>query len=213
MTTRVQWTSFGVPLSLGSTNRPTEGEWPKNGVPSPPPLQTTVPTEASRREFGTSMARAVTAAVTGASILFPVRSAFAFLVVDGPVTVIGANGKTGYECVKALQARGIPSRACTRQGVYRDGNDLKGVESMKCDVTDASTIEQAVKGASAVIFAASASKEGWYTRHCGQCRFGGSRQGLYRCQGPSAGDCLLGRREQTKLSGVHLSQHIRIHHE
>jgi uncharacterized protein YbjT (DUF2867 family) len=78
----------------------------------------------------------------------------------GPVTVIGANGRTGYECVKALQARGILARACTRQGVYRDGNNLKGVESMKCDVTDASTIEQVVNGASSVIFAASASKDG-----------------------------------------------------
>ncbi len=38
-------------------------------------------------------------------------------------------------------SRGLGCRACTRQGVYRDGNDLERVESMKCDVTDFSTIE------------------------------------------------------------------------
>jgi hypothetical protein len=61
--------------------------------------------------------------------------------------------------VKALRARGISCRACTRQGIYRNRNDIVGVESMKCDVTYVSTIEGAVKGASSVIFAASASKE------------------------------------------------------
>ncbi|CAB9507324.1 Complex I intermediate-associated protein 30 domain containing protein [Seminavis robusta] len=78
----------------------------------------------------------------------------------GPVTVIGANGRTGYECVKALQARSVSVRACTRTGEYRDGDSVKGVVSLACDVTDPSTIAPAVKGASAVIFAASASKEG-----------------------------------------------------
>ena len=153
MTSRIQ-ESFICPFSQTST-RLREAEWP-NGVASPP-LQPMDERGSSRREFGTSIARAVTVAVTTASV-FPTGSSSAF--VGGPVTVIGANGKTGYECVKALQARGIPSRACTRQGFYRDGNNLQGVESMKCDVTDVSTIERVVKGASAVIFAASASKEG-----------------------------------------------------
>jgi nucleoside-diphosphate-sugar epimerase len=112
--------------------------------------------ESSRREFGTSISNAMTTGMMAVS-LFAERASAAQV---GPVTVIGANGRTGYECVKALQARGILARACTRQGVYRDGNNLKGVESMKCDVTDASTIEQVVNGASSVIFAASASKDG-----------------------------------------------------
>jgi len=115
------------------------------------------PNESSRREFGTSIIQRVMAVAISAMTLIPGSASAS---IGGPVAVIGANGKTGYECVKALQARGIPSRACTRQGVYRDGNDLKGVESMKCDVTDVSTIGQVVQGASAVIFAASASKEG-----------------------------------------------------
>ena len=68
--------------------------------------------------------------------------------------LIGANGRTGYECVKALRARGISCRACARQGEYRDGNDLEGIESCK------SAIEKAVYGASSVVFTASASKGG-----------------------------------------------------
>lgn len=108
---------------------------------------------ASRREF-----TAIVASTAVTCLLFMPDLALA--AENGPVTVIGANGKTGSECIKALQARGISARTCTRQGEYRGGNDLTGVTSMKCDVTDVSTIEPAVKGAAAVIFAASASKEG-----------------------------------------------------
>jgi NAD(P)H-binding len=111
----------------------------------------------TRREFGTSVTKAMAMVVTAAAALLPEST---WAAEGAPVTVIGANGRTGYECVKALQARGLSCRACTRQGVYRDGNDLERVESMKCDVTDFSTIENAGKGASAVIFAASASKGG-----------------------------------------------------
>ena len=114
----------------------------------------------SRRAFTTS---AVPAAI--ASVLFPFfpgkllsSPAYAALL-SGPVTVIGANGRTGYECVKALQARGVSVRACTRTGQFR-GEDTKGLESLACDVTQETTIAPVVKGASAVIFAASASKEG-----------------------------------------------------
>lgn len=113
----------------------------------------------TRREFANLVGSAAVAAT-----FWPVPSALAedapVSAKSGPVTVIGANGRTGYECVKALQDRGIAARACTRTGVYRDGPDRKGVEALKCDVTDASTIAPVVKGASAVIFAASASKEG-----------------------------------------------------
>lgn len=110
------------------------------------------PEEQTRREFTSILTSATVAAG-----LFPITA-----VADGggPVVVIGANGRTGYQCVKALQKRSIPVRACTRTGQYRDGNSLKGVESLRCDVTDVSTIAPIVKGASGVIFAASASKEG-----------------------------------------------------
>ena len=52
-----------------------------------------------------------------------------------PVVVIGANGRTGSECVKALLARSTPVVACARSG-----NDL-GLESrllstQPCDVVD-----------------------------------------------------------------------------
>ena len=76
-----------------------------------------------------------------------------------PVVVIGANGRTGSECVQALLARSTPVVACTRSG-----NDL-GLESKllstkPCDVVDRGQCDAAVKGAAAVIFAASASKQG-----------------------------------------------------
>ena len=76
-----------------------------------------------------------------------------------PVVVIGANGRTGSECVKALLARSTPVVACTRSG-----NDL-GLESKllstkPCDVVDRGQCDAAVRGAAAAIFAASASKQG-----------------------------------------------------
>lgn len=119
--------------------------------------------DVTRRDFTTS------ASIVGAATLFggwfpQSKSAFADDggggSLKGPVTVIGANGRTGCECVKALQARSVSVRACTRGGNFKGGNNLPGVESLICDVTDKSTIEPVVKGASAVIFAASASKEG-----------------------------------------------------
>lgn len=109
-----------------------------------------------RREFGTLLT-----SVTFAALLYHPSSdaAFAAASFSGPVAVIGANGRTGFECVKALQARSVPVRACTRTGQFRDEN-AKGVESFVCDVTKEETIAPVVKGANAVIFAASASKEG-----------------------------------------------------
>jgi uncharacterized protein YbjT (DUF2867 family) len=118
-----------------------------------------LPQESTRREFNNIL----TSAALAGSFL-PVLPALAeedgAANQFGPVVVIGANGRTGYECVKALQKLSIPVRACTRTGDYRDGNNIQGVESLRCDVTDISTIGPVVKGASGVIFAASASKEG-----------------------------------------------------
>lgn len=83
----------------------------------------------------------------------------------GPICVIGANGKTGSECVGACIARGIHVVATSRGGEYTgvyntEENKSKGLESKVCDVTIPSTIESAIDGSRAVIFAASASKAG-----------------------------------------------------
>jgi len=114
--------------------------------------------EKTRREFFN------VASLTSATGFF--SAAFAALPgvakadnLQGPVTVIGANGRTGFECVKALQERSVKVRACTRTGAFR-GESSKFVEPFACDVTLPATIGTAVQGASAVIFAASASKEG-----------------------------------------------------
>lgn len=81
-----------------------------------------------------------------------------------PICIIGANGKTGSECVGACLARGIPVVATTRGGVYT-GNYANASSDLLignaiCDVTLPDTIMDAIKGSRAVIFAASASKAG-----------------------------------------------------
>mmetsp|Transcript_60527 Transcript_60527/g.179400 ORF Transcript_60527/g.179400 Transcript_60527/m.179400 type:complete len:375 (-) Transcript_60527:212-1336(-) len=79
-----------------------------------------------------------------------------------PFCVIGSNGRTGSECVGALVDRGIPVRATSRSGSYlaMPGHGSKLLTEMACDVTKTDTIGAVVRGSSAVIFAASASKEG-----------------------------------------------------
>jgi uncharacterized protein YbjT (DUF2867 family) len=79
----------------------------------------------------------------------------------GPVCIIGANGKTGSECVGNCISNSIPVRATSRSGnysgVYASENLLS---TAPCDVTNPSAISAAVKGSRAVVFAASASKQG-----------------------------------------------------
>ena len=76
-----------------------------------------------------------------------------------PFCVIGANGKTGTKCVEGCLERNIPVIATSRSGIYYDGinNTNPLLSNMVCDVTKPDTIETAVKGTRAVIFAASAS--------------------------------------------------------
>lgn len=84
-----------------------------------------------------------------------------------PFCVIGANGKTGTKCVQDILSRGMPVRASSRGGVYYEP-ESDSSDSTKnplllptvCDVTIPSTVDAAVKGTRAVIFAASASKQG-----------------------------------------------------
>mmetsp|Transcript_8097 Transcript_8097/g.11905 ORF Transcript_8097/g.11905 Transcript_8097/m.11905 type:complete len:345 (+) Transcript_8097:39-1073(+) len=82
----------------------------------------------------------------------------------GPVCIIGANGKTGSECVGACIARGIHVRATSRSGaysgIYNTEANASLVSTASCDVTVPSTIRSAIEGSRAVIFAASASKAG-----------------------------------------------------
>jgi nucleoside-diphosphate-sugar epimerase len=80
-----------------------------------------------------------------------------------PVCVIGCNGKTGTEVVKYLVAKNMPVRATSRTGDYNDAESIPtkaAFEKMACDVTDPSTVKLACAGTKAVIFAASASKQG-----------------------------------------------------
>jgi len=80
---------------------------------------------------------------------------------QGPITVIGANGKTGSECVGACLSRGIDVVATSRGGVYTGSYAAsQSVRSSVCDVTMPDTVASAVRGSRAVIFAASASKAG-----------------------------------------------------
>ena len=77
-----------------------------------------------------------------------------------PICVLGANGRTGTECVQACLSRSLPVRATSRGGTYRGEKGSGLLKEMVCDVTDSKSVETAVKGTRAVIFAASASKEG-----------------------------------------------------
>ena len=78
----------------------------------------------------------------------------------GPICVIGGNGKTGSECVGACISRGIDVVATSRGGIYTGAYASKSPKSAVCDVTNPDTIQSALKGSRAVIFAASASKAG-----------------------------------------------------
>jgi len=79
-----------------------------------------------------------------------------------PFCVIGGNGKTGTKCVLGCLEKNIPVRATSRSGIYADDPEStnKLLLPMVCDVTKPSTIETAVTGTRAVIFAASSSKQG-----------------------------------------------------
>jgi uncharacterized protein YbjT (DUF2867 family) len=89
-----------------------------------------------------------------------------------PFCVIGANGGTGTKCVQDILSRGMTVKASSRSGIYYETETEDATESNKnkknnplllptiCDVTVPSTVDAAVKGCRAVIFAASASKQG-----------------------------------------------------
>jgi hypothetical protein len=79
-------------------------------------------------------------------------------VESSPICVIGANGRTGSQCVQACVERGIPVRATSRSGTYNGDSSSKLVALLPCDVTKPATISRAIERCQAVIFCASASK-------------------------------------------------------
>lgn len=76
-----------------------------------------------------------------------------------PVVVLGAGGRTGAECVAALEAASKDVRAVVRTpSKYADSlGSRKGVELVAGDVSDPQSLRAALAGASGVIFAASGS--------------------------------------------------------
>lgn len=115
--------------------------------------------EGTRRNFVVKSAGILSAPLLGLSGISPVLAEDTYATL--PICVIGANGRTGTECVQACLSRSLPVRATSRGGVYRgDIGSNSLLSQMSCDVIDASSVATAVKGTRAVIFAASASKEG-----------------------------------------------------
>lgn len=79
------------------------------------------------------------------------------------IAVIGANGRTGSRCVSIASKKGAKVTAITRSGFLNEDNvakSVRGVNLASADVKDLRTLATAFKGCDAVIFAASASKEG-----------------------------------------------------
>jgi nucleoside-diphosphate-sugar epimerase len=128
---------------------------------------------ATRREF----VQVVPLVSFAGLLLAKEQAALAFDAADDisgnslPFCVIGANGRTGTKCVTQLLQANLPVRATSRSGVYNtvDDNDNDAaskasskllLRTMVCDVTQPATVDAVVRGTRAVIFAASASKQG-----------------------------------------------------
>ena len=80
---------------------------------------------------------------------------------EGGIVVIGSNGQTGKLIVKLLAKQGVkvtPTYARTPPASVPSGSSVN--EAKVADVTSPDSLMAAVAGASAVIFAASASKKG-----------------------------------------------------
>ena len=95
-------------------------------------------------------------------VFLPMSATPAFAESTGPVTVLGSNGKTGKMIVQYLSTQGVAVRPTSyRIGSANAFEGLAGVEVPTIgDVTKIETLEPALKGSKAVIFAASASNKG-----------------------------------------------------
>lgn len=76
---------------------------------------------------------------------------------DSPIVVLGAGGKVGKLCTEILSNQGLYVRATTRSGRSILDKESPFVSYAPADVTQLESMENSVKGASGVIFAASAS--------------------------------------------------------
>ncbi|GAX17092.1 hypothetical protein FisN_5Hh478 [Fistulifera solaris] len=76
---------------------------------------------------------------------------------DSPIVVLGAGGKVGKLCTEILANKGLYVRATTRSGRSILEKESPFVSYAQADVTQLESLENSVKGASGVIFAASAS--------------------------------------------------------
>ena len=127
-------------------------------------LFATNPSEKSDEDILQFERRKVLAEIIGAATLLPFQFTNPNIANaaenDGPITIIGANGKTGSECVGVCLSQGINVVATSRGGSYTGSYASDSIKSKICDVTEPETIANVVKGSRAVIFAASASKAG-----------------------------------------------------
>lgn len=74
------------------------------------------------------------------------------------VAVVGAGGYTGGDCVRSLAARGVPVRAISRSPIPLNDFPKTLVTAAEADVTVPASLPAVLRGASSVIFSASARK-------------------------------------------------------
>ncbi len=115
-------------------------------------MQLSMDDQKSRRE----MLLLGTSCILGLSVVRPGASQAA----SGQelVAVVGAGGYTGGDCVRALAARGVPVRAISRSPVPLNDLPKNLVTAAEADVTVPASLPAALRGASSVIFSASARK-------------------------------------------------------
>ena len=75
--------------------------------------------------------------------------------MPAPVLVAGGSGRLGREVVRRLTAQGLPVRILTRDPTRVASPRDRPVEIVSGDVTDPSSLDQAVAGAATVVSAIS----------------------------------------------------------
>ena len=99
--------------------------------------------------------------VAGASVLLGTFVGGRQVLATGEsnlIAVVGASGYTGGDCVRSLVARGVPVRAISRTPIPLTSFPKTLVSAAAADVTVPSTLPAVLRGASSVIFLASARK-------------------------------------------------------
>ena len=106
--------------------------------------------------LGRPVTRRELAAGLGTTFVAAIGPAADARSTSGDIVVIGASGRTGMEVVKYCVSSGLAVRACSRTGVFTDKGLSSLVTPYCVDVSKPETLEPAIKGASVVIFAATA---------------------------------------------------------